>query len=87
MINYNKIVNSAHKRVHQEGTSQVTGEAVPLGLIGHLAYKAVLSTQGSSENVETMKQIINERNGGKQIAVYRVQNHGYKVFQEFYIKG
>jgi chromosome segregation ATPase len=46
-------VHTAHKGVHQECPPQVTGEAEPLGPIGHLAHKATLSIQESSQNVET----------------------------------
>ena len=63
--------------MHQECPPQVTVEAY----IGHLAHKATLPTQGSSENVVTKKQITDERNGEKQTTEDRVQNHSYKVFQ------
>nr|KAF6341530.1 hypothetical protein mMyoMyo1_011946 [Myotis myotis] len=82
--NYNKTVHKAHKGVHQECPPQVTGEAEPLGPTGHLAHKTTLPTQGSIKNAETKKQVTNDRNGGKQMTGYRVQDHVYKVFQEFY---
>ena len=76
-------MHTAPKRLHQECPPQVTGEAEPLGPIRHLVQKATLSTQGSSQNVETKKQVTNDRNGGKQTTGYRVQNHSYKFFKNF----
>ena len=74
-------MHTAHKGLHQECPPQVTGEAEPLGPIGHLPHKATLSTQGNSQNAETKKHVMNERNGGKKTTGYRVQNHSLRLLK------
>nr|KAF6328989.1 hypothetical protein mPipKuh1_008308 [Pipistrellus kuhlii] len=86
-LNYNKNVHTAQKGVQQECPPQLTGKAEPLGPARTPSTQSDSIIQGSSQNAETKKQITNERNGGKQMIEYRVQNHSYKIFQEFSRKG